>query len=311
MRARHVVSDRDLSASDVEEVLALAAQMKARPRDFGQTMTGKTLILLFMRPSTRTRVSFEAGMTQLGGHAIYMQPDTTQMSRGESLEDTARILSVYGDLIVARVGDHAEIVTLADHATVPVINGLSEMFHPVQILADIFTIRELFPGREHLKLAYVGDGNNICHSLMIASARAGFHMVAICPAQYAPNDDILQMAQDDAEQTGAEITVTHDLGAVDRADVVYTDTWVSMGQAHREQRLINLQPYKVNAELMARADPSAVFMHCLPAHRGEEVSTDVIDGSQSIVFAQAANRLHVQKALTTLLLQARGIPLFG
>ncbi len=308
MKAQHLVSDRDLSPEDVEEVLELSARMKAEPAAYADVMHRKTLAMIFMKPSTRTRVSFEAGMARLGGQAIYLTPNDSQIGRDESIPDTARVLSRFCDLIMARVFEHRMVEELARHATVPVINGLSDLLHPVQMLADLFTIRERFTDRRQVRLVYVGDGNNVCHSLMFGAARTGLSMTAICPPRYTPDAEIVRQAQEDAEATGAQIKVTDDLAAVGGADVVYADTWTSMGQeAERAQRIADLHGYQVNAALMARAKPSAIFMHCLPAHRGEEVTAEVIDGSQSVVFDQAENRLHAQKALMVLLLEARGV----
>jgi ornithine carbamoyltransferase len=307
LNAQHLVSDRDLSPDDLEEILQLTARLKADPGAFADVMRRKSLAMIFMKPSTRTRVSFEAGMNQLGGNAIYLTPNDSQIGRDESIPDTARVLSRFCDLIMARVFAHEMVAELAQYATVPVINGLSDLLHPVQMLADLFTIRERFPNERKLTLVYVGDGNNVCHSLMLGVARSGMSMRAVCPDGYTPDPDITQQARDDAEATGAQIEVTSDLAAVVGADVVYTDTFISMGQeADRARRVADLHAYQVNAALMASAKPGAIFMHCLPAHRGEEVTAEVIDGPQSVVFDQAENRLHAQKALMCLLLARRG-----
>jgi ornithine carbamoyltransferase len=247
-------------------------------------------------------------MAQMGGHAIYLTPTDSQIGRGESIPDTARVLSRFNDLIMARVFEQSMVEELAQHATVPVINGLSDLLHPVQMLADLFTIRERFAERRGVRLVYVGDGNNVCHSLLLGAARVGMSAAAICPPAYSPDAEIVRQAQEDAEATGAQIEVTDDLGAVAGADVVYADTWTSMGQeAEHARRIADLQSYQVNASLMARAKPDAIFMHCLPAHRGEEVTAEVIDGPRSAVFDQAENRLHAQKALMVLLLENRGL----
>jgi len=308
MKARHLVSDRDLTPKDLKEILALTARMKAHPEQFADAMHRKTLAMIFMKPSTRTRVSFEAGMAQMGGHAIYLTPHDSQIGREESIADTARVLSRFNDLIMARVHEHAMVEELARYATVPVINGLSDLLHPVQMLADLFTIRERFADSRRVRLVYVGDGNNVCHSLLLGAARTGLSITAACPAGYIPDAEIVRQAREDAEATGAQIEVTDDLAAVEGADVVYADTFISMGQeAERARRIADLEGYQVNAALMARAAPSAIFMHCLPAHRGEEVTAEVIDGPRSVVFDQAENRLHAQKALMVLLLAARGV----
>ena len=307
MKAQHLTSDRDLSPDDLEEILQLTARLKQHPDAYADIMRRKTLAMIFMKPSTRTRVSFEAGMAQLGGQAIYLTPNDSQIGRDETIADTARVLSRFCDLIMARVFAQAMVDELAQYASVPVINGLSDALHPVQMLADLFTIRERFPNQRKLTMVYVGDGNNVCHSLMLGVARSGLSIRAVCPDGYLPDPEVTQQARDDAEATGAQIEVTGDLAAVSGADVVYTDTWTSMGQeAERARRIADLHSYQVNAALMARAKPGAIFMHCLPAHRGEEVTADVIDGPQSVVFDQAENRLHAQKALMVLLLAARG-----
>jgi ornithine carbamoyltransferase len=270
-------------------------------------MRRKTLAMILLKPSSRTRVLFEAGMNQLGGSAIYLTPNDSQIGRDETIADTARVLSRFCDLIMARVFAQAMVDELAQYASVPIINGLSDTLHPVQMLADLFTIRERFPNERKLTLVYVGDGNNVCHSLMLGVARNGMSIRAVCPDGYRPDPEITRQARDDAEATGAQVEVTGDLAAVAGADVVYTDTWTSMGQeAERARRIADLSSYQVNAALMAQARPGAIFMHCLPAHRGEEVTADVIDGPQSVVFDQAENRLHAQKALMLLLLAARG-----
>ena len=308
MNAQHLVSDRDLSPADLDEILRLTARLKREPEAFADVMHRKTLAMIFMKPSTRTRVSFEAGMGQLGGQAIYLTPNDSQIGREESIADTACVLSRFCDLIMARVFEHVMVEELARYATVPVINGLSDLLHPVQMLADLFTIRERFGDQKGIRVVYVGDGNNVCHSLMLGVARSGMALTAVCPNGYTPDPDVTRQAREDAEATGAQIEVTDDLAAVSGADVVYADTFVSMGQeAERARRIADLEGYQVNATLMAKAKPDAIFMHCLPAHRGEEVTADVIDGPRSVVFDQAENRLHTEKALMVLLLAARGV----
>jgi len=241
VKAQHLTSDRDLSPDDLEEILQLTARLKQHPDAYADIMRRKTLAMIFMKPSTRTRVSFEAGMAQLGGQAIYLTPNDSQIGRDETIADTARVLSRFCDLIMARVFAQAMVDELAQYASVPVINGLSDALHPVQMLADLFTIRERFPNQRKLTMVYVGDGNNVCHSLMLGVARSGLSIRAICPDGYLPDPDIIQQARDDAEATGAQIEVTGDLAAVSGADVVYTDTWTSMGQeAERARRIADL-----------------------------------------------------------------------
>ena len=305
MKQKHLVSLRDYSRDDLEEIFDLAVQVKADPGSYATALAGKTLAMIFQKPSTRTRVSFEVGMSQLGGHALYLGPGDLQLNRGETIADTARVLSRYVNGIMARVFAHQDILDLAKHGSVPVINGLSDLLHPVQILADYFTLRERRGRLEGLKVAYVGDGNNVCHELMIGAVKLGMSIEVACPKGYEPNVLIVKSVSRDAQKTGAPVpVVTGDpMAAVAGADVVYTDVWASMGQeAEAEARVEAFRGYEVTAAMMAAAGPKAVFMHCLPAHRGQEVAADVIDGPQSVVFDEAENRLHTQKALLLLLL---------
>ncbi len=265
----------------------------------GEALLGKALAMIFEKSSTRTRVSFEVGMTQLGGTTLYLNPQDLQLGRGETVEDTARVLSRYVDAILYRAFDHGTMERLAAAATVPVINGLDDLEHPCQALADLFTIQEALGGPAGRKLAYVGDGNNVCNSLFLASALTGMHMTAACPEGYEPDAGILQRAGEVSAGTGAALEVVTDPGeAVTAADVVYTDVWVSMGmEDKRSEREKTFRPYQVNEALLDRASQDAVVMHCLPAHRGLEITDDVLDGPRSIVWEQAENRLHAQKAL--------------
>ena len=260
--------------------------------------------MIFSKASTRTRVSFETGFHQLGGHPIYLSDASSQVGRGEPVKDTARVLSRYVDGIMIRTFSHDSVIELAKYATVPVINGLTDLLHPCQALTDIFTIlekKEILKGR---KLVYVGDGNNMAHSLMYACAKVGMNMVCASPKGYQPNAEILKNAQEDAKYTGATITVEEDmLSAAKGADVLYTDVWTSMGEeAEREARMKALHEYQINDELLAVARPDAIVLHCLPAHRGEEITEAVIEGPHSAVFDEAENRLHVQKAIMALLM---------
>jgi ornithine carbamoyltransferase len=308
MKSADLVSLHDLPREEVVEILDLAQAIKARPEEHRGALAARTLAMIFEKPSLRTRVSFEAGMTQLGGHAIYLGPADIAMGRRESVADIARTLSGMADGIMARTFSHQAIVDLARHATVPVINGLSDHLHPCQALADFLTIREIFGRTEGIRLAYVGDGNNVAHSLMYAGAKLGAHVRVASPAAYAPDPEVVARAQDDARATGATIAVGTDVGeAVAGADVIYTDTWASMGQeAEHDARLPVFRPYQVNADVMRRAAAGAVFLHCLPAHREEEVTAEVFESPASAVFRQAANRLHAQKALLVLLLGRPG-----
>jgi ornithine carbamoyltransferase len=254
--------------------------------------------MIFQHPSTRTRVSFEAGMSQLGGHALFLGMNDLQLRRGETIGDTAKVLSRYVDAIVARVTAHSDIVALAEEGSVPVINALSDRSHPCQALADMMTIQERFGAFAGLKLAYLGDGNNVATSLILDGAAMGLNVTVASPVGFQPPRDVLTQASWLAAASGSRITVTDDpWSAVADADVVYTDVHVSMGQTDSAARAVALAPYKVSAKIMAAAKPSAIFMHCLPLHRGEEVDAEVADGAQSVIFDQAENRLHAQKAL--------------
>jgi ornithine carbamoyltransferase len=307
---KHFLSAADLSRDEAESLLERAASLKAEWRAGGQglhtqlPLRGKTLALVFEKPSLRTRVAFEAGMTQLGGHGSYLSANDIDMGGRESVPDVAQNLSRWVQAIAARVFRHATVETLARHAGVPVINALSDREHPCQALADLLTLRERFGRLQGLRVAYLGDGNNVCHSLMLLGATLGVSTTVACPPDYRPDPEILAHAQRIAAETDAGITVTASPDeAAAGADAVYTDVWTSMGQEHETARRRPVfAPYQVNQQLMAQAEPRAVFMHCLPVHRGEEVTADVIDGPQSVVFDQAENRLHVQKALILTLL---------
>lgn len=305
MKQRHLLSLKDYSRADIEKIFELTAQVKSDPAAYARALAGKTLAMIFQKPSTRTRVSFEVGMFQLGGHALYLGPGDLQLNRGETIADTARVLSRYVDGIMARVFTHQDILDLARHGSVPVINGLSDLLHPCQALADYFTLRERRGRLDGLKLAYVGDGNNVCHELMIAAVKLGMSIAVATPEGYEPNALIVKSSIRDAQRARLPVpVVTSDpMAAVEGADVIYTDVWTSMGQeAEAKARVQAFEGYQVTPQMMAAAHPDVVFMHCLPAHRGEEVAAEVIDGSQSVVFDEAENRLHTQKALLILLL---------
>lgn len=300
MRGRSLVDDTDLTPDEIAEVLETAAKLK-RMQKRGEPhsyLAGKTLGMIFQHPSTRTRVSFEAGMSQLGGHALFLGMNDLQLRRGETIGDTAKVLSRYVDAIVARVTAHSDIVALAEEGSVPVINALSDRSHPCQALADMMTIQERFGTFQGLKLAYLGDGNNVATSLILDGAAMGLSVTVASPAGHQTPRDVLTQASWLAAASGSTITVTDDpWAAVADADVVYTDVHVSMGQTDSAARAVALAPYKVTSKIMAAAKPSAIFMHCLPLHRGEEVDAEVADGAQSVIFDQAENRLHTQKAL--------------
>ena len=302
---KHLISLKDLSRAELDEIFDLTSKLKTNPSEYATALAGKSLAMVFQKPSTRTRVSFEVGMFQLGGTALYLGSNDIQLHRGETVADTAKVLSRYVDGIMARVFGHQDLLDLAKHATVPVINGLSDLLHPCQALADFFTLRERRGRLDGVKIAYVGDGNNVCHELMFGAVKLGVSMSVATPEAYGPNQLVVKSAIREAQKakTAAPVVVRDPTEAVTGADVVYTDVWTSMGQeAESEARLQAFEGYSVTSEMMAAAAPGAVFMHCLPAHRGEEVAAEVIDGAQSIVFDQAENRLHVQKAALLLML---------
>lgn len=295
---------------DIDALLRLSLELKRAHRRGGtpRLLAGKMLGLLFQKPSTRTRVSFEAGMNQLGGQAIVLPMADIQLSRGESIADTARVLSRYLDGLVIRTYDHVTVEEWSREATIPVINGLTDLSHPCQALSDLLTIREKKGRLRGIKIAYVGDGNNVANSLIEAAAKMGMTIALGCPAGYQPDQHIVDVARLEAQQTGGVIEIGEDpVVAVKEADVVYTDVWISMGR-EREQarRLKALAPYQLNERLLRRAKPDAIVMHCLPAHRGEEITADVLDGPRSVVLDQAENRLHMQKAILVTWLSNRG-----
>ncbi len=298
----------DYTTEEIWAILETTKMFKQRFY-FGEriipVLDGKVLAMIFQKPSTRTRVSFEVAMYQLGGYAMYLGWNELQLGRGETIADTARVLSRYVDGIMARVYSQNDIVELAKYADVPVINGLSDLVHPVQALSDMFTIWEKKGRLSGLKLAFVGDGSdNVLHSLLLASAKLGVNISIGSPKELRPNKEILKYAEEAAESSGSIIEFYEDpYEAVRGADVVYTDVWVSMGQEkERERKVKLLEPYRVTVDLMKHAKKDALFMHCLPAHRGEEVVDEVIDGPWSVVWDQAENRLHTQKAILALLL---------
>lgn len=304
---KHLLSIHDLAREEIDEILTLAKDLKERQRrrEPHPLLAGKTLAMIFEKPSTRTRVSFETGMAQLGGYPLVLTPGDTQLGRGETIHDTAQVLSRYVDGIMARTFAHDTVLDLARFGTVPVINGLTDLLHPCQVLADLFTIQERFPRLDEVTVAYVGDGNNVTNSLLYGVAKVGATIRVATPEGHAPDAEVTVTAKADAQASGATIELLRDPGiAVEGAHVVYTDTWTSMGQEDEaEARRRLFQPYQVNAELVAKARPEAIVMHCLPAHRGDELTDDVMDGPQSVVFDQAENRLHVQKAVMALLMQ--------
>ena len=307
---RDLITLQDITDEELMRILSLARKLKeehkaGRPQRY---LPGKIIALLFQRPSTRTRVSFEVAIKHLGGDAIFLPWQQLQLSRGETVADTARVLERYVDAIVARVAKHDTLIELAENARIPVINALSDRFHPCQAIGDLLTIWERFGKLKGVKLAYVGDGTNVCNSLLLACTKVGMDISVACPVGYEPDPEAVKWAFDNAARTGSTVVLTSDpLMAVKDAHVIYTDTFMSMHipESEREKRMRDFVPrYQVRPELFEAARPDAVFMHCLPAHRGEEVVAEVIDGPRSIVWDQAENRLHVQKAILMFLLKA-------
>lgn len=310
MPVRHFLSSDDLDAEEqaklIERALALKAERKApaSARRRHRPLDSKIIGMIFEKPSTRTRVSFEAAIVDLGGHPMVLRGDELQLGRGETLQDTGRVLSRYLDAVVVRTSGQGRLEALAETAAIPVINALSDSEHPCQALADVMTIHQRFEKPSRVRLAYVGDGNNVCHSLLLAGAKAGLELAAAaCPKGYEPIEPVVDRARAIAVETGTEILITSDLEAACRdAHVIYTDVWASMGQeSEHQQRLEAFRDYQVNSELLGRADAGAIVMHCLPAHRGEEITDEVLDGPASAVWDQAENRLHTQKALLEML----------
>ena len=301
LKGRDFLTLKDFTRQEIEEMVSLGIDLKAKQKAGIPTpiLEGKTLGMIFQKSSTRTRVSFEVGMYQLGGSALFLSTNDLQIGRGEPIKDTARVLSRYLDGIMIRTYSHADVEELAEYADIPVINGLTDDYHPTQIIADLITIQEHKGKLEGIKFAYVGDGNNMTHSLMIGCAKVGMDVTVACPDGYMPNPEIVALAQGYAAESGGSVTVMHDpKEAVKGVDVVYTDTWASMGQeAEKEIRKKAFVGYQVDDAMMALAKPDAIFMHCLPAYRGMEVTDEVLESAQSVVFDEAENRLHAHKAI--------------
>ena len=299
-----LLSLQELSPPEAEGLLELTGLVKERPEEFHTALAGKHLALIFEKPSLRTRVTFEVGVEQLGGRALFIDQTRARLGARESLADIARNLERWVDGVVLRTFEHRTVTEMAAHAAIPVINGLSDLEHPCQALGDYFTLQERFGDLRRVKLAFVGDGNNVCHSLLLAAALLGSRITVATPPGYEPAAEIVRAASQTAAHTGGRVELTYDWQeAVRGADAVYTDVWASMGEEEEaEERRKIFAPYQVNAELMAQAAPHAVFLHCLPAHRGQEVTDGVMDSPQSLVYEQAENRLHVQKAILLLLL---------
>ncbi len=303
-----LLSLKDLSTAEINEILELAHQLKADNKAGREhhILKGKTLGMIFSKSSTRTRVSFEVGMYQLGGHALFLSSNDIQLGRGECIYDTAKVLSRFLDGIMIRTFDQKEVEELALHADIPVINGLTDLLHPCQVLADLMTVQE-YKGKDFkgLKMCYVGDGNNMAHSLLYGCAKVGMDIAVATPDKYKCDEEVVAAAKEIAKETGSNILITNDpKEAIKNADAVYTDTWVSMGQeSEKQQRIKDFEGFQVTAELMSGAKEDAIFLHCLPAYRGYEVSEEVIDGKNSAIFDEAENRLHAQKAVMVKLMK--------
>jgi ornithine carbamoyltransferase len=299
MFANDFISLRDFTPGQVNHLLDLAADIKSSPSKFSRSLDGKTLAMIFEKPSLRTRVTFDVGIQQLGGFSLYLSPAEINLGKRESIHDVAKNLERMVQGIMIRTFAHSIVEEMAFHAGVPIINGLTDYSHPCQAMADFLTVRETKGRTEGVKLVFVGDGNNVAHSLMFGGALLGSHVTVVTPPGYEPNEDAIAWAKAQAARTGGSCTITGDLSsAVKGADVIYTDVWASMGQeSEAEVRKRTFMAYQVNEALFSRAKPDAVFMHCLPAHRGEEVTAGVIDSDRSVVFQEAENRLHAQKAI--------------
>lgn len=304
---KHLISVDDCSAEEIHQLFArvddlLNARKAGRP---SKPLEGKTLAMIFQKPSTRTRISFHVGMAELGGEALMLREDEIQIGRGETLADTARVMSRYVDGILIRTFKQSDVEELARHGSIPVINGLTDLEHPCQILTDIYTIRQKFADDwARCKIACVGDGNNVANSWLLAAGKLGLNFALATPPAYPADPEIIMRAKKLADESGAELHIGNDpREAVQGAHVIYTDTWVSMGaEAERRARLPKFEGFQVNVQLLRNAHPKAIVMHCLPAHRGEEITDEVMDGAQSVVFDQAENRLHVQKGILSALM---------
>lgn len=303
---KHLLSLHDWSSEEIKECLALAEKLKKQQKEGipHHILKGKTLGMIFTKSSTRTRVSFEVGMYQLGGQALFLSANDIQLGRGESIYDTAKVLSRFLDGIMIRTFKQEDVEDLAKYGSIPIINGLTDLLHPCQILADLLTIKEHQGSLAGKKLAYVGDGNNVAHSLLYGCAKMGMEVAVATPENYTCDETVVKQAKEDAKANGGLVVITNDAKeAAKNADVIYTDTWVSMGQEDQKaEKIKSFAPYQVNDELFSLANKNAIFLHCLPAYRGMEVTESVIDGPQSAIFDEAENRLHAQKAVMTMLM---------
>lgn len=303
---KHLLSLNDLSTDEIHDLLKLSEKLKRQTKEGVQhhLLKGKTLGMIFTKSSTRTRVSFEVGMYQLGGYSLFLSSNDIQLGRGESIFDTANVLSRYIDGIMIRTFKQSDVEDLAKYGTIPVINGLTDEMHPCQILADLLTVYEHKGKLEGLKLAYIGDGNNVAHSLLHGCTKTGMDIAIASPKGYECDSRYVDEAKEAAKASGSKIVLTQDpVEAIANADVVYADTWISMGQEEQKEEKLNIfMPYQINSQLFAKAKEDAIFLHCLPAYRGYEVTEDVIDGAQSVIFDEAENRLHAQKAVMATLM---------
>jgi ornithine carbamoyltransferase len=301
------LSIHDLTPYQFSQIMDLTREIKEKPHRFKDRLKNKILAMIFEKPSLRTRITFDTGMLQLGGEAIYLAPSDIQMGTRETPYDVGKNLERWVDAVIIRTFAHQIAVDLAQASAIPVINALTDLLHPCQAMADFFTLKEKIGDLAHMKLAYVGDGSNVCHSLLFAAAKTGAEISVATPAGYEPDSDIVKKAMQDGQETEFKVLITSDpIEAVQDADAVYTDAWTSMGQESEKARRADIfPPYQVNTELMAKAKQSALFMHCLPAHRGEEVTDEVIDSAQSVVFDQAENGLYVKKAIMLLLMEQK------
>lgn len=306
LKGRDFISIHDFTGEEIELILETGAQLKKENKSgiSHHHLEGKTLGMIFQKASTRTRVAFEVGMYQLGGHALFLSPRDIQLGRGESVQDTAQVLARMLDGIMIRTFDHEEVMELAKWADIPIINGLTDLLHPTQIIGDMMTIKEHKGILRGLKCVFVGDGNNVSHSLLFGGAKVGMDVVVACPTGFEPDTDILSMARQDAQQTGAKLSVMTDpQEAVRDADIIYTDVWASMGQEEQaEEKEAQFLRYQVNQQLMNLAKKDAIVLHCLPAKRGKEITDEIMDGPQSVVFDEAENRLHAHKAIMALVM---------
>ncbi len=301
------ISLHDLTKEEIENLIKLSIELKTDLKKGIQhkILKDKTLGMIFSKSSTRTRVSFEVGMTQLGGYPLFLSANDIQLGRGETIYDTAKVLERYLDGIMIRTYSHDDVIELAKHADIPVINALTDLLHPCQVLADLQTVYEKKGTLENLKFTYIGDGNNMAHSIMYGCGKMGIDCAIASPQGYMPNQEVIDNAKEDFKKSGADLIITEDpVEAIKNADIVYTDTWVSMGQEdEKAERIKIFMPYQINKELFKNAKSDALFMHCLPAYRGYEVTEDVIDGANSVIFDEAENRLHAQKAVMATLMQ--------